>query len=191
MSPTLPLRPRNRLARVILTALHDAQARETLAALAMASETDVARDWLDAGERRHAGALRERARRAREAVAALPLGPGGGSLAEALAEAATLYDAGLYFEVHELLEPWWRRARGETREALQGLVQIAVGYQHLANGNTRGARALLEEGSARLHGRALDGLTLDAFASQAARSVERLADFDWNLIPRFPRRGKD
>ena len=176
---------------MILAALHDAQAREALAALAGASETAVARDWLDAGERGHAGALRERARRAGEALAALPLAPGGGSLAAALAEAATLYDAGLYFEVHELLEPWWREARGETRDALQGLVQVAVGYQHLANGNTRGARALLEEGSARLHGRALAGLALDAFAREALQSIERLADFDWNLIPRFPRRGKD
>ncbi len=176
---------------MILAALHDAQARAALTALAGASETAVARDWLDAGERGHAVALRERARRAREALAALPLAPGGHSLAEALAEAATLYDAGLYFEVHELLEPWWRQARGEAREALQGLVQVAVGYQHLANGNTRGARALLEEGSARLHGRALDGLALDAFAREAARSIERLADFDWNLVPRFPRRKTD
>lgn len=176
---------------MILAALHDAQAREALAALAGASETDVARDWLDAGERGHAGALRERARRAREALATLPLAPGGRALAEALAEAATLYDAGLYFEVHELLEPWWLQARGEAREALQGLVQVAVGYQHLANGNTRGARALLEEGSARLHGRALEGLALDAFARAATRSIERLADFDWTLVPRFPRRGKD
>lgn len=176
---------------MILAALHDAQAREALAALAGASETAVARDWLDAGERGHAGALRKRARRAREALAALPLGPGGGSFAEAITEAATLYDAGLYFEVHELLEPWWLQARGEAQEALQGLVQVAVGYQHLANGNTRGARALLEDGSARLHGRALDGLALDAFAGEVARSIDRLDDFDWTLVPRFPRRGKD
>ena len=176
---------------MILAALHDAQAREALTALAGASETAVARDWLDAGERGHAGAIRERARRAREALAALPLDPGCGSLAAALAEAATLYDAGLYFEVHELLEPWWLQARGEAQEALQGLVQVAVGYQHLANGNTRGARALLEEGSARLHGRALDGLALDVFAGEVARSIDRLGDFDWTLVPRFPRRGKD
>lgn len=191
MIPTLPLRPRNRLAEIILAALHDARAREELAALAGAPETAVGREWLEADERGHAGALRERARQAVAALAALPLGRGGDSLREALAEAATLYDAGLYFEVHELLEPWWREARGETREALQGLVQVAVGYQHLANGNTGGARALLEEGSARLHGRALEGLTLDAFAGEVARSIQRLGDFDWTLVPPLPRRGKD
>ncbi len=190
MIPALPLRARNRLAGVILSALRDARARDELAALAGASEGALAGEWLEAGQGAHAGALRARARRASEALAALPLEERDGSLADALAAAATLYDAGLYFEVHELLEPWWRESRGESREALQGLVQVAVGYQHLANENLGGARALLGEGSARLHGRLLEGLALDAFAREVARSVDRLDEFDWRLIPRFPRRGQ-
>lgn len=190
MIPALPLRPRNRLAKLILAALRDARAREELAALARTPKSGPGRDWLDASQRGYAGVLRERAGQAFAALAALPLG-GGGSLAEVLAEAAALYDAGLYFEVHELLEPWWRQAHGEAREALQGLVQVAVGYQHLANGNPGGARALLEEGSARLRGRALERLPLDAFASEVAHSLEGLPQADRIRVPRFPRRKED
>lgn len=175
MIPTLPLQARNRLAETILAALHDARAREELAALAGASE----------------GALAERARRACQALAERPLGRPGGPLAEALAEAAALHDAGLFFEVHELLEPYWSRANGEARETLQGLIQVAVGYQHLANGNARGARALLEEGSGRLHGRTLAELALDGFARAVMETLDRLGDFDWKCVPRFPRARKD
>ena len=189
MSPALPLAARNRLAGVILSALRDARARQELAALAGAPEDTLAGEWLEADDRGHADALRARARRADVALAALPLEGREGSLAEALTEAAALFDAGLYFEVHELLEPWWRESHGGIRETLQGLVQIAVGYQHLANGNSAGARALLGEGSARLHGRSLEGLALDAFAREVARSIDRLAEFDWDVVPRFPRRG--
>ena len=58
----------------------------------------------------------------------------------ALGQAALLFDGRLYFEVHELLEPYWLRAAGRERETLQGLIQVAVGFHHLSNGNG-GARA--------------------------------------------------
>jgi len=98
-----------------------------------------------------------------------------------------LVDAHLYFEVHELLEPPWRDAEGGEREALQGLIQVAVGYQHLANGNLAGARALLDEGCRRLFGQALDGLDLETFRQGVVRSAERLSRFDWRTVPAFPR----
>jgi len=53
--------------------------------------------------------------------------------------AAALWDARLFFEVHEVLEAVWQRAAGETRQALQGLIQIAVAFYHLAGGNLRAA----------------------------------------------------
>jgi hypothetical protein len=187
--PTLPPGARNRLAETILAALHDARARRELARLAEAPEAALAAGWLSGEERRFAGALTERARRAGAALTSLPLDEAPGPLAVALADAAALHDAGLYFEVHELLEGYWRDARGEAKEALQGLIQIAVGYQHLANGNLRGARALVEEGAARLRGRRLGGLELDLFAGAVAASLARLDDFDWTLVPRFPRAG--
>jgi len=187
--PTLPLGPRNRLAALILAALSDAGARRELATLAGAGERALAGDWLGADELGHAGALRARARRASEAIATLPLGSPKPSLAEALDAAATLHDAGLHFEVHELLEPYWARARGEAKEALQGLIQVAVGYQHVANGNLRGAKALLSEGSGRLHGQTL-GLDLEPFARAVARSLDRLPDLEKSDVPPFPRARK-
>jgi len=188
--PTLPLGPRNRLAALILTALSDTGARHELAALASADGRVLVEEWLGADEPLQQAALRARARRASEALATLPLASPEPSLAAALDAAATLYDAGLHFEVHELLEPHWARAGGETKEALQGLIQIAVGYQHLANGNLRGARALLEEGSGRVRGRAL-GLDLEPFARGVTRSLDRLAGLDESDVAPFPRARKE
>ena len=97
------------------------------------------------------------------------------------------FDAHLYFEVHELLEPAWREADGGEREALQGLIQIAVGYQHAANRNFAGARALLDEGRRRIEGRTLDALELEAFGRGVRHSLDRLLRLDWETVPSFPR----
>jgi len=165
---TLPLQLRNRLAATILEAVDDVQARRALARLAEAPDA-----WLAADERPWAALLAARARRASEALAAhRPSGKRG--LDAALTAAATLYEAGLHFEVHELLEPHWMAASGETREALQGVIQAAVGWQHLANDNVAGARSLLTEGAARLYGRRLGGRDFDAFARATAEAVTRL-----------------
>src|SRR5262249_56095189 len=102
-------------------AVHDASARERLAGVAdgEAEETEgVGVEGQGANV-----LLRQRAESATRALAALPLGVAEPSLAEALARAAILFDAGLAFEVHELLEPYWVRAHGDDREALQGLIQ--------------------------------------------------------------------
>jgi hypothetical protein len=165
---TLPLALRNRLAETILKAVGDAGARRTLAEAAAAPET-----WLAAEERQWAPLLAARARRAGEALAALPPAATPG-LDAALTAAARLYDAGLHFEVHELLEPYWTSASGETREALQGVIQAAVGWQHLANDNVAGARSLLAEGAARLSGRRLGGRDFDAFARATAQAAHAL-----------------
>ena len=97
---------------------------------------------------------------------------------------------GLHFEVHELLEPYWVRASGEAKETLQGLIQVAVAYAHLANGNLRGARALMEEGRSRLHGRTL-GLDLEPFAHALPRSLAGLTDLAESDVPPFPRARKE
>ena len=211
---TLPLAARNRLAELILESLHDARARRGLEAMAGISGPPSsggqlrdlpagvpdelcevrdglvrARDSLGA----HEAALAERSRRAWQAVRHRPLDSVASSLPMALSAAARLFDSGLYFEVHELLEPHWVRAAGSEREALQGLIQVAVGFEHLANGNRRGARALLRDGSAKLAGRTLEGLDLDSFAGAARRCGAELGDdpdaaFDWSAAPVFPAR---
>ena len=174
MIPTLPLRARNRLAETILAALHDETARRRLDEVARGAVADD--EWLGPDAHGASVLLRERAESASRALATIPVGAAEPPLDEALARAAVLFDAGLAFEVHELLEPYWARAHGDDREALQGLIQIAVGYQHLANGNLAGARALLAEGVARLAGRRLAGVECDAFA-RAARATLPAPDF--------------
>ena len=183
MIPTLPLRLRNRLAATILAALHDRGARRELAALA---REEVAGDWLEAGEGRWAEPLTERARAASTALADRPLLSAEADLREALRAAALLFDAGLYFEVHEALEPHWLRASDETRDALQGLIQVAVAWQHFANGNLSGARSLFIDGGGRLHGVRLLGVDLDPFARGAVEAGARIADGLPVTPPRFP-----
>ena len=187
-APPLPsLRTRNRLAETILAALHEPTARLVLASLAW--DDGAVADWLAPDEAHQCGAVIARARRASTAVAAAPLRSPAGALGDALEAAALLFDAGLFFEVHEVLEPHWRQASGDTREALQGLIQIAVGYQHQVNGNARGARSLLGEGAMRVRGRRLLGMSLDDFAEVVARTEgpRGMAAAPALDVPHFPR----
>jgi predicted metal-dependent hydrolase len=161
-----------------VAALSEAAAREELAAIARDP-----RGWLDAGDAEWAPLLADRARRAHAALGDAPLAAPA-ALDGALRAAGRLFDAGLFFEVHEVLEPLWVVARDESREALQGLIQIAVGWQHVANGNVAGARSLLADGAARLHGRRLGGVDFDDFA-RAAR--EAAATVPAATPPAFPR----
>jgi hypothetical protein len=211
---TLPLLLRNRLATLVLDAFHDRDARRGLEALAAVCADPHALDgtappvafpaelfergpegWrITSGYREHAAPFAERATRAARALADRPLAPGDPPLETALDQAAALFAAGLYFEVHEILEPHWMRAEGAARQALQGLIQVAVGYQHLANGNLGGAGALLHDGAAKLRRQRLAGRDLDAFAREAAvhaRDVaagdaETARRFDWRRVPPFP-----
>jgi DUF309 family protein family protein len=215
----LPRAMRNRLATLILESLHDPVARRRLETLATISTDPTAltcagdppeafpREWFDGpeGGRRvtprwaeHAAELADRAARAWRALRARPLQPQPAPLGAVLDDAGLLFDAGLYFEAHELLEPHWMRAAGSDREALQGLIQVAVGFQHVANGNAAGGRSLLREGSVRLLGRELAALALDPFARAIARCLDDLprpgaatpSSFDWSLVPRFPARSR-
>jgi uncharacterized protein len=179
---TLPLPLRNRLAATILDAVGDVQSRRMLAVVAESPAT-----WLAADETQWAPLLAARAQRASEALAALPLSTSR-RLDDVLEVAARLYEAGLYFEVHEWLEPYWMTASGSTRETLQGLIQTAVGWQHLANDNVAGARSLLTEGAARLRGQRLGARDLDAFGRATAAAATSLPSAE---PPTFPERRRD
>lgn len=210
----LPLPLRNRLADLILDALHDQGARRGLEALAAVCADPAALDRTDPprafptelfdrradgwrikpGFRDHGAALGDRAARAVRALASRPFSAADPPLEVTLGEAAVLFGAGLYFEVHEMLEPYWMRADGAERQALQGLIQVAVGFQHLANRNLDGARALLREGVAKLAGQGLAGRELDDFARRVDRcrrdvvdlGAEAATGFDWSTVPPFP-----
>ena len=126
---------------------------------------------LRGAHRAHRDAL---CRRARAAAAMLARGvpSDDATLTGLLGRAALLADAGLYFEVHELLEPRWFRAEGHERAALQGLIQVAVALHHAESGNRPGAISLMEDGLAKLEASApAPALPLDtaAWAATLAR----------------------
>jgi Domain of unknown function (DUF309) len=181
---TLPLRLRNRVAEAILAAFHDAAARRALEELAAASR--VPPSWLAPGEQHYAATLQERARRGVQALAARPSRAGTTELDAALDVAAALFDAGLYFETHEVLEAHWRTATGDIRDILQGLIQIAVGYQHWLDDNLAGARSLLAEGTTRLRASGAADATLGSFARAVDATYDRIGSAP-PAVPSFPR----
>jgi hypothetical protein len=126
--------------------------------------------------------LRERARLLLEAVAqcrarcGFPGGDADTPASWSLCAASVLFDLALFFEVHELLEREWRGARGALKTLLQGLVQVAVGCHHRANGNVRGALTLLAAGNEKLRRFRPEayGLELEGFCASVERIVREL-----------------
>lgn len=116
-------------------------------------------------------------------------------VARALEEVVCLFNEGLFFEVHEVLEAVWLAEGAEVRLLLQGLIQIAVGFHHLENNNPRGAILLIAEGIEKIkrYGPNRSGLELDRFLAQvedARRSIESLGEeafnrFDRQMIPQM------
>jgi hypothetical protein len=167
----LPLPLRNRLAELILEAFAPGEARATVLALARVADSEGAA--VDSGDARrllelgwfeslpgghirlrgayraHGGDLTERASRGASVVRDWA-DPPDESMAALLDRTEALANHGLYFEVHELLEPVWFRAPEPTRTALQGLIQVAVAFHHVQNGNREGARSLLTLGVAKV-----------------------------------------
>ncbi|MGH7321253.1 MAG: DUF309 domain-containing protein, partial [Candidatus Rokuibacteriota bacterium] len=115
----------------------------------------------------------------------VPAFPDEESLHRLLGRAALLADAGLYFEVHELLEPAWMRAPDPERIALQALIQIAVALHHAENGNREGAVSLLTEGLAKLAARR-SVLPLDTGEWEAALGQTLTALRDGGIRPPVP-----
>lgn len=53
---------------------------------------------------------------------------------DALVTAGTLWDLGLFFEVHEILEPQWYKARGDRKLQLQAVIRAVAVYMNLDQG---------------------------------------------------------
>ncbi len=134
--------------------------------------------------------------------AAAALAPGD-PLARGLAEAAILFDAGLYFEVHELLEGHWRNTAGPQRRLLQGLIQIAVAFHHYERANTRGASRLLREGLEKVAAPSPEGMNLDLrdfrasvaawldfLEKRTATAKDRPSPPPWPVLPVSGRRAR-
>jgi predicted metal-dependent hydrolase len=69
---------------------------------------------------------------------------------EAFERGLLQFNERLFFECHDTLEDLWSGVRGPSRDFFQGLIQVAVGFYHLGNGNETGAVRLLERARKRL-----------------------------------------
>lgn len=92
------------------------------------------------------------------------------------AQGIELFNAGRFFDCHEVWEEVWKRASGAEKLFYQGMIQAAVAILHAQRGNPRGARSTWEKARAKLEplpanhmGIALDELrsAVDAFIKTA------------------------
>ncbi len=71
-----------------------------------------------------------------------------------LQDGVALFNAGRFFDAHEVLEDVWREAprHSPLRRHLQGMVQLAVAFHHQSKDNHVGARSVLERAIRNLNG---------------------------------------
>ena len=60
------------------------------------------------------------------------------------------FNGQFFFEAHDTWEELWRETTGPHRLFYQGLIQTAVGFYHLSNGNFKGACSQLEKALSKL-----------------------------------------
>jgi len=111
-----------------------------------------------------------------------------------LLEGIAQFNRGEFFEQHETLELLWRAERRDIRYLYQGILQIGVAFHHLRRLNHHGTVYMLTRGPRYLAPFAprcqrVDVAALLGDAATALQAVERLgparlAEFDWNLVPR-------
>ena len=86
------------------------------------------------------------------------------------------FNTGYFFECHDTLEEVWSGIRGPARDFFQGLIQVAVGFYHLGNGNAGGASTMLRRGLGRLqkYGPSYCGLELATLRQEVAAWITRV-----------------
>ena len=101
------------------------------------------------------------------------------------------YEEKDFFEAHELWEELWSEYYLDDKTFIQGLIQLAVSFVHLGNGNLKGAKSLLKKSTDKfssysgLH----RGINIDKLKQQIViikNEYEQLLTvegFDWTHIP--------
>jgi hypothetical protein len=87
-------------------------------------------------------------------------------------QAIYLWNLGLFFEMHEILETIWLKTREPERSALKGWIQAAGVYVHFKRGNVDAARGLARK--AELHLR--KGRSFLGFISNLDQLIEAISD---------------
>ena len=85
-----------------------------------------------------------------------------------------LFNAGEFFESHEVLEEVWTPQRGPRRLFLQSLIHVAVGFYHHGRGNPVGATRQLRKALQKLGGYlpACEGVDTGRLYHEAAAVLE-------------------
>ena len=113
-------------------------------------------------------------------------------LSNAARRGIELFNAGDYFEAHEVLEEAWNEDGTAGRELYRAILQVAVAYLQIERGNYRGAakmflrlRQWIEPLPATCRGVDVRGLRDSAYAVEAELlrlGEEKLQDFDRSLF---------
>lgn len=95
------------------------------------------------------------------------------------------FNAGRYFDAHEVWEEIWLRSSGDSKLFYQMLIQAAVGLHHYERGNTRGARGMYANVVDKLDRLPsfLMSLDLSDFSRQFKAFFAELIDNDDELAP--------
>ena len=95
-------------------------------------------------------------------------------LRQKLEQGVALFNDRSFFDCHDLFEEIWRESTGKDRLFFQGIIHIAVGFYHLENENSRGARSQLSKGITKLQQfqTAYHGIELREFLTQTSRCLE-------------------
>ena len=90
-------------------------------------------------------------------------------------QAVFLWNAGLFFELHELLETIWMKAKEPERSALKGWIQAAGAFVHNLRGKPKAAQGLALRARKYLRGGA-DVLGYIANLDRLIEALEHLPD---------------
>ena len=101
------------------------------------------------------------------------------------------YEEKDFFEAHELWEELWSEYYLDDKTFIQGLIQLAVSFVHLGNGNLNGAKSLMKKSGDKfssysgLH----RGINIDKLKQQIVIIINEyeqlltVEGFDWTDIP--------
>ena len=101
------------------------------------------------------------------------------------------YEEKDFFEAHEMWEELWSEYYLDDKTFIQGLIQLAVSFVHLGNGNLNGAKSLMKKSGDKfssysgLH----RGINIDKLKHQIVIIINEyeqlltVEGFDWTHIP--------
>ena len=106
-------------------------------------------------------------------------------------EGLRAYEEKDFFEAHEVWEELWSEYYLVDRTLIQGLIQLAVSFVHLGNGNLNGAKSLLNKSAEKFSSFSgvHRGINIDNLKKQIMEiknEYEQLMtvdEFDWAHIP--------